>query len=187
MRINQLLETSDNNFEGSITTDLILSKLWICEQLKELDKTRFTTIYILGSWYGNLGFVLTRSDIKFKKIINVDIDKNRIDITDQIYKQLKIPSENMWADANTVDFRQADAKSAIINTSVQDIDPDRWFDNMPKGPLVVLQSRNNSEQGYPDLKTFDERFPLTNTMYLNQREFNDPETDYLRFMKIGIK
>ena len=187
MRISQLLEASDDNFEGSVTPDLILSKLWICEQLKELKETRFSTIYILGSWYGNLGFVLKRQDIKFKKIINVDHDQRQIEVTDRIYKQLKIPSENMWADANTVDFRQADDKSAIINTSVQDIDPDRWFDNMPKGPLVILQSRNNSEQGYPDLKTFDERFPMTNTMYVNQREFKDPETDYLRFMKIGIK
>lgn len=187
MRIKHLLETSNDSLEGSITPDLIQSKLWICEQLKDLDKTKFSAVYILGSWYGNLGFVLDRCDIKFKKIINVDLDQQQIEFTDKLYKKLKIPSENMWADANTIDFRQADSKSAIINTSVQDINPDRWFDNMPKGPLVILQSRNNSEQGYPDLKSFDERFPLTNTMYVNQREFQDPETKYLRFMKIGIK
>lgn len=38
MRINQLLESSEDSFQGSLTPDLIASKLWICETLKELKK-----------------------------------------------------------------------------------------------------------------------------------------------------
>ena len=187
MKIRHLLESSEDSFQGSLTPDLVASKLWICETLKELKKTKFSTVYVLGSWYGTMGYALKQCNIKFAKIINVEQDQSKVNFTDALYKKLHINSENTWADANTVDFSQADAKSLIINTSIQDIVGTRWFDSIPKGPLIVLQSRNNSETGHPDLKSFDELFKLQETLYVNQREFTDPETDYLRFLKVGVK
>jgi hypothetical protein len=187
MRIQHLLETSPDTFQGSITLDLMASKIWMCEQLKEHDRTRFSTIYILGSWYGNMGYVLKRCGIKFQKIINVDKNKSRIDFTDALYKRLGIKSENMWADANTVDYSQADQKSLIINTSQQDMTGNNWFESIPIGPLIAIQSRNNSESGHERLVDFDEQYPMREVIYDNEREFKDPETTYLRFMKIGVK
>jgi hypothetical protein len=187
MQIVQLLETSPDTFRGSITLDLMASKIWLCDQLKKHDRKKFSTIYILGSWYGNMGYVLKRCGIKFEKIINVDKNKDRIEFTDALYKRLGIKSDNIWADANTVDFRQADGQSLIINTSQQDIISNNWFESIPIGPLIAIQSRNNAKLGHKRLVDFDEQYPMREVIYDNEREFKDPETTYLRFMKIGIK
>ncbi|NDG31270.1 hypothetical protein EB118_14520 [bacterium] len=187
MRIRHLLETSPDTFQGSLTPDLIASKIWMCQQLKESKRTKFSTIYILGSWYGNMGYVLKKCGIKFKKIINVDQDQKRVKFSQELYKKLKIPSENKWADVNTVDFMEADQDSLIINTSISDMLKHRWFSSVPIGPLIALQSRNNAEGGHARLVDFDELFPMREVLYVNERQFSDPETDYLRFMKIGVK
>ncbi|NBO29667.1 MAG: hypothetical protein EBV10_10570 [Synechococcaceae bacterium WB6_1A_059] len=159
----------------------------MCQQLKESKRTKFSTIYILGSWYGNMGYVLKKCGIKFKKIINVDQDQKRVKFSQELYKKLKIPSENKWADVNTVDFMEADQDSLIINTSISDMLKHRWFSSVPIGPLIALQSRNNAEGGHARLVDFDELFPMREVLYVNERQFSDPETDYLRFMKIGVK
>jgi hypothetical protein len=187
MRITQLLETSPDTFQGSLTPDLIASKIWMCQQLKENKRTKFSTVYILGSWYGNMGYVLKKCGIKFDKIINVDKNLDRIKFTELLYKKLGIKSENQWADANTVSFDQADQRSLIINTSLQDMTSNRWFEAIPRGPLIAIQSRNNAAVGHERLLDFDEEFPMTEVIYDNERSFQDPETKYLRFMKIGVK
>ena len=187
MKIHQLLETSEDTFQGSLTPDLMASKMWLCDELKSHDRKRFTTIYILGSWYGNMGYILKRSGIKFQKIINVDNDRSRIKFTDELYKRLNIKADNVWADANTVDFSEADSKSLIICTSPQDIIYTRWFDSIPKGPLIAIQSRNNAELGNDSLVDFDGQFPMRQVLIVDERTYQDPETDYQRYMKIGVK
>ena len=187
MLIRQLLETSGNDWQGSLTPDLMASKIWLCDELKAHDRKRFSTIYILGSWYGNMGFVLKRCGIKFQKIINVDKDRARIDFTEKLYKKLNIRSDNVWADANTIDFSEADGRSLIICTSPQDIIYTRWFDSIPKGPLIAIQSRNNAELDNDSLVDFDSQFPMRQVLIVDERTYNDPETEYQRYMKIGIK
>ncbi len=155
--------------------------------LKEYDLKNFSTVYVLGSWYGNMGYILKRCGIKFRKIINVDRDRSKIVFTDRLYRALDIPSENLCLDANVVDFRKADSRSLIICTSPQDIIYTRWFKAVPKGPLIVIQSRNNAGLGHKDIEDFSKQFPMETVMMLDQRSFRDPETKYLRFMKIGIK
>lgn len=187
MRIQQLFETSSDSFKGSITPDLMASKIWLAQTLKEQDRRKFSTIYILGSWYGNMGFVLKRMGIKFNKIINVDHNKSRINFVDQLYKKLNIDSDNVWADANTVDFRQLDQKGLVINTSPQDIIYTRWFESIPIGPLIAIQSRNRAKLGHSSLVKFDQQFPMKEVLFLDQHSFQDPETEYQRYMKIGVK
>lgn len=187
MKIQHLLETSPDTFQGSITPDLMASKIWLCDELKAHDRKQFSTIYILGSWYGNMGFILKKCGIKFQKIINVDKDRSRIDFTEKLYKKLNIRSDNVWANANTIDFSKADGRSLIICTSPQDIIYTRWFDSIPKGPLIAIQSRNNAELGNDSLVDFDGQFPMQQVLIVDERTYQDPEADYQRYMKIGIK
>lgn len=188
MRFTDLKETSPITFEGSITSDLIKSKLWICKSLDILNKTEFSTIYILGSWYGNMGFILLKCNIKFKKIINVDINKKWLTFAHKLLNKLGINVQSMNKDANTLSYKQADTNSLVINTSVNEINGKEWFDNIPKGTLVVLQSRNNADNiKYETLQQFDQDFFLSDTLVLDQITLEDPETQYQRFMKIGIK
>jgi len=50
-----------------------------------------------------------------------------------------------------------------------------------------LQSRNNANGVYDSLEELDQEFFLTDTLVLDEKTFEDPETQYQRFMKIGIK
>jgi hypothetical protein len=39
----------------------------------------------------------------------------------------------------------------------------------------------------PGFAEFDKQFPLRKTYFLDEVELEDPETEYERFMKIGVK
>ena len=186
MRFFDITESSPNTFKGSLTPDLVKSKLWLCETLKNLGFSDFDTIYILGSWYGNTAIALNRSNIDFTKIINVDIDRVVLKQSKDLLSQLGIDSTYLNKDANKLSYSQLNPNSLIINTSINDINGMDWFNNIPAGTLILLQSRNNVSNGIKNLKEFDERFTLNETLFLGQKTLVDPETEYQRFMKIGI-
>lgn len=188
MRFKELNEVSPPTFKGSLTPDLLTSKIWLCQNLKKLGQTKFSTIYILGSWYGTMAVILSRCGISFDKIINVDSNKHHITVSHKILSALDISVQSMNKDVNELNYMQLDKNSLIINTSVNDIDDNKWFDNIPSGSLVALQSRNNViNPKHNNLKDLDQEFPLSKTMFLGKLSLQDPETEYQRFMKIGTK
>ena len=183
----KLIETSGYSFKGSITPDLMLSKIWLAEQLKELG-VKFSTIYILGSWYGNMAYVLTKFNIPANKIINVDINEQWLDFSSKLLKSLGKNVYSMNKDANKLNYQQLGEKGLVINTSETDIPGRQWYKNIPMGTLVAIQSRDNADnQRYNTVKEFDLAYPMSETLYINKLDLTDPETDYQRFMKIGIK
>jgi hypothetical protein len=188
MRIASLLESSGYSPQGSITNDLILSKMWICEVLKKLGYKKVSTVYILGSWYGNMALILDRMGIGYKHIINVEIKKDWLKYSQELLDRAGIKAEPMLKDANTLDYRQLDKNGLVINTGTHDIKGDGWWTNIPEGTLVVLQSRNQIEHPiHNTLEEFDKDFPMSETLYVGETTLTDPETKYNRFMKIGIK
>lgn len=188
MRFEELNEISPPTFKGSLTPDLLKSKIWLCNNLKKLGRKKFSTIYILGSWYGTMSIVLKKCGIEFKKVINVDIDKKHIEVSDRLLSALNFNHQCIHKDANTLNYTQLDKNSLIINTSTNDIDGETWFDRIPEGTLVALQSRNNVDTpNYQTLEELDKEFFLTDTLFLDELNVEDPETQYQRFMKIGIK
>lgn len=187
MRYHELNEISAPTFQGSLTPDLLISKIWLCKKLKQLGKETFSTIYVLGSWYGGMAVILDRCNIKFEKIINIDADQNHINVSDQLLSALDINHQCIHGDVNRLKYKQLDKKSLIINTSINDIKGEVWFDRIPEGTLVALQSRNNANGRYDTLEELDQEYFLTDTLFLDELSLEDPETEYQRFMKIGIK
>lgn len=188
MRFNELEEGSPLTFKGSLTPDLLKSKLWLCQSLKTIGRTKFSTIYILGSWYGNMAVVLNKCRISFDKIINVDIDKKHIVNSQRLLSAMGINVQSMNRDANKLNYKQVDKNSLVINTSVNEIEDHGWFDKIPDGTLVALQSRNNLDSDYcTTLEKLNQEFFLNDTLVLDQINLEDPETKYQRFMKIGVK
>ena len=140
----RLHEFSPDTLKGSFTSDLITSKLWLIKEVGSIHK-KFNTIYILGSWYGNLSlFLFKKHDIQFKKIINVDLDKKALSTGQEMADELGVSDkiEPMVKDANTLDYRQATKPSLVINTSVNDMNNEGWFDNIPKGTLVAFKAHS---------------------------------------------
>ena len=177
----RLLEFSPSTLQGSFESGLILNKLWLIHELKKI-QDQFSTIYILGSWYGNMSILLNRSGIQYDHIVNVDQDAGVVRGAQRIARILKIDDriEPMVKDANRLDYRQLDQDGLVINTSCHDMANRGWFDHIPAGVMVALQSRDDVDH---DLDAYD----LSRTLYQGSRSARDPETDYTSVLRIGVK
>ena len=195
MRINQITEDSPLTVEGSFTKDLLISKLWLWEELsnvlRELGIDHVNAVYVLGSWTGGVGMVLAAKHFDTDTIINVDRDSNWIEASKDIANRMGFAdlTQHMVSDANQIDYRQAQSPSVVINTSTNDISGNRWFDNIPKGTIVVLQGRDaaNSTVSRGSLDNFVSDYPMQKVLFLGQLPLQDPETAYHRYMVIGIR
>lgn len=188
MRLGDLEESSGFSFEGSITDDLLISKMWLCKTLQALGHKNFSTVYILGSWYGNMALIFDRMGMTYDKIINVDINKEWLSSSKDLLNKAGVKSEFMLKDANKLNYQQVDKNSLVINTSVPDIKGNNWWANIPKGTLVALQYRDNiPEQKYSSLKDFTNDYSMSRLEFSNKLSLEDPETKYTRFMIIGTK
>ena len=192
MILNELYaleESSGYSLEGSFTHDLTTSKVWLIQELARIKPT-ITTLYILGSWYGNLALYMTLDpEVKVKKFINVETDQSMLDQSERMLDRVGARNvEYMNTDANDLDYRQLGMDGAVINTSLTDMDGEDWFRNIPDGTLVVMQARDN-DPGYQYHSTDDilKKFPLSQVMYQGKLRLKDPETHYHRFMVIGRK
>ena len=187
--LTHLSESSGYTLKGSFTPDLLASKVWLLTELARITP-RVGTVYVLGSWYGNLA-IINQLDpiIKYKKLINVETDKKFLQVSQRIHNHLGIDNtEYMFKDANDLDYRQLGSDGVVINTSLTDMQGQAWFDNIPKGTLVVMQSRDH-DPGNAAHSTQDiiDRFPLSEIIYNGELDLEDPETEYTRYMVIGIK
>lgn len=195
MKLLEFTENSPLTVEGSFTEDLAASKLWLCTgvqaMLEQENIPKLNTIYVLGSWYGNMSLFLIAKHIKFKKIINVDRNPKYIKTSKKLAKELGIDNEVefMSTDANSLDYRHAKYPSLVINTSCNEIKGTEWFDNIPDGTFVAMQARNNGDSvnQFDNLGEFADKYILSDTYFCDSLDLKDPETNYTRYMIIGIK
>lgn len=194
MIINEILtlpvnESSGYSLEGSFTPDLIKSKVWLLNELARIAPS-VGTIYVLGSWYGNLGVLLALDPVlQYQQLINVETNKQFLHASKRIHDHLGLDNTKyMLADANDLDYRQLDTDGVVINTSLTDMPGQGWFDHIPVGTLVVMQSRDH-DPGNAAHSTQDiiDRYPLGEIIYDGRLKLQDPETAYTRYMVIGIK
>ena len=109
MILNELYaldESSGYSLEGSFTHDLTTSKVWLLQELARI-KPNITTVYILGSWYGNLALYMHLTNIvNVKKIINVETDQKMLDQSERMLDHIGARNiEYMSKDANDLDYR----------------------------------------------------------------------------------
>ena len=176
----KLLEFSPLTMQGSFDRGLIMNKLWLIHELEKI-QDQFSTIYILGSWYGNMSILLAKSGIEYNHIVNVDQDTDVTRQAQRIGRMLNISDiEYMAKDANRLNYQQLDLDGLVINTSCHDMDNRGWFDHIPAGVLVALQSRDDVDD---DLSAYD----LSQTLYQGSRSAQDPETSYKSLLRIGVK
>lgn len=184
-----LSESSGSSLVGSFTPDLVFSKLWLMRELAKISPD-VSTMYILGSWYGNLALLLTRyPQIQVDHMINVETDPERLDTGERILDQAGAGNvEHMLKDANDLDYRQLGPNGVVVNTSLNDIKGTDWFENIPKGTLVVMQARDQVEnEQFAGPEDIEQKFPLDQVLYSGRLDLEDPETKYTRFMIIGVK
>jgi hypothetical protein len=190
MRIQDLInESSGSSLAGSFTRDLTTSKVWLLTELAKI-APQLSTMYVLGSWYGNLALYNTLQPmIGVDRIINVDIDPERLAQSQRMLDSVGANNvEHMLKDANELDYRQVGRGGAVINVSLTNIAKDQWFENIPPGTMVVMQARDQDPgEQYHSVQDIVDRFPLSRILYQGTMQLQDPETKYHRYMVIGIK
>ena len=182
-------EASPNTLEGSFTPDLVESKKWLCDMLaKGLKGKNAGTIYVLGSWYGNMGIFLHEADIKFDKLVLVEPNEEYL-------RQSKKLLDKHNADGKIVFLNQKaedvvyEKPGVVINTSCNETGP-VFLNKVPDNMLCLLQARNNNESTlFPTeaMEDFVDYFPLSKVYYTGDKYLEDPEINYVRYMKIGRK
>lgn len=182
-------ESSGYSLAGSMTRDLTASKVWLLTELERIQKD-FGTVYVLGSWYGNLAlYMKLQPGITADKIILVEKNKEFLSTSKKILDQAGADNvEYMLKDSNKLDYQQLNDSGAVINTSLTDMPGRAWFLNIPAGALVVLQGRDHDPgQEYHSTQDIVDRFPLSEVLYHGRMQLRDPETEYTRYMVIGRK
>ncbi|MDA8882805.1 hypothetical protein N9I00_00195 [bacterium] len=184
------------------------SKLWLVHELKKCNAD-LGTVFLCAGWYATLATMLFESDIKVDKIRSFDIDETCVDIAETFNKPW---FGNQWqfksitADILDIDYTQhtwqcwsktnnrmsypiIDSPDTIINTSCEHIaNFAAWYDLIPDGKLVILQSNNFFEveehvNCINSIEEFVVMAPMQNILYSGELKLDK----YKRFMIIGYK
>ena len=191
--LTRLAEVAPNTLSGSDSPNLNLERFWAVVELSKI-KNHYDTIYILGSWYGNVALMLFMLEqyISFDQIINDEINRDSLHIGQQRLKQLGLAdrTQPMLKDANDLNYDQLGLDGLVINLSCHNIPSLKWLDHIPDGTMVVLQGRNQdpgAKNQYKNFAQFDSNLTLSQTLYQDRLRLNDTDGAYEQYMKIGIK
>ena len=183
----EVTEASPNTLEGSFTPDLVESKTWLAEMLaKGLKGKNAGTIYVLGSWYGNMGIFLQQAGVKFDKLVLVEPDEEALMRSKDLLQQIGDEGKLILIHQKAEDVVY-EKPGVVINTSCNETGP-VFLTKLPDNMLCLLQARNNNENTlFPteQIEDFVDYFPLEKVYYTGEKQLEDPEVNYTRFMKIG--
>ena len=174
----QTNEASPDTFKGSISKDQLLSRLWMSKELEKVAQPKSAAV--LGSWYGVLPYVL-------KKYNNIDkiyaIDK--LDDCLNVSKKINPSVKHINADCNKLKYKT----DCVINPSINNIEGDRWYKNIPEGTLCLFQTEDiELGDGCPhDLQSMKEKYPLSKYLYEGSIKSSDKDGELTRSMVIGYK
>lgn len=184
------------------------SKIWLIQELKRC-KVDLGTVFLCAGWYATLATMLFESGMKIDKVRSFDIDKSTVDIAEVFNKpwfteewKFKALVQDIheidydthtwqyWSNKNNrMSYPITDNPDTIINTSCEHInDFQDWYDKIPKGKLVVLQSNNFFEVDehvncVNNLAEFADMSAMDKVLYQGELSLQK----YTRYMRIGFK
>jgi hypothetical protein len=172
----------------------VKSKIWLCENLERFLPEN-SMVLILGSWVNVLGFMmLSRRPDGYSYVKGVDKDEGAVEIANKLcsYWYIEGIGNTVLDDANTTDTR---GFNAVINCSSEHMENTTWFDNIPDGTLVCVQSSNITdtkdpwfvENPSPTIDSFKEKYPLRDIKFCDTLSIQYGDWGYDRYMIIGIK
>ena len=182
--------------------------MWLVHELEKCN-VELGTVFLCAGWYATLATMLFQSNIKLLNVRSFDIDDTCVDIAETFNKpwfvdqwRFKSITQDImdvdydehtwqyWSNANNrMSYPIVDSPDTIINTSCEHIaNFTAWYDKIPDGKLVVLQSNNFFEveehvNCVNSIEEFAVKAPMQNILYSGELEF----PKYKRFMLIGYK
>jgi hypothetical protein len=171
-------EASPDSFRGSISKDQLLSRLWMSEKLSKVAQPK--SIAVLGSWYGVLPYVLNKYN-NTDKIYAIDILDDCLNVSKKLNPNVK----HINHDCNKLKYNV----DCVINPSINNIEGDKWYKNIPDGTLCLFQTEDiEVAKNCPnDLKSLKAKYPLSKYLYAGRLNSSDKDGKLTRSMVIGYK
>ena len=204
--LRNAVDNYDADLSDALSWGQLKSKRWLVDEIEQLDLNLGTT-FLCAGWYATLAAMLFESKCKIEKIRSFDIDPNCAIIAETVNRHNVKDGWKFKASTNDIhnityenfsyishrydgsEVELCDSADTVINTSCEHIENfDDWYDKIPDGKLVVLQSNNyysieNHVNCVAGPLEFAEQSPMTTTLYQGALEL----PKYTRFMRIGIK
>ena len=171
------------------------SKIWLVkklEQVIEQNDLNFSDTHVLGSWLGLLGMIMYSRGFPFEHLHNYDLSERSIERSKTFLDSLRVTGRLTQTQQDVNLLTYSNDNILVCNTSVDNIEGDGWFNNIPSGALVALQTRSGNNiidevNVCNSLREFENQFPLTDKLYTGSKYICYPEFSYYRYMLIGIK
>ena len=182
------------------------SKKWLVDKLQQCNLD-LGTVFLCAGWYATLVPMIQEANLKFNKIRSFDLDKNVWTIAEIFNRPLV--TDDWRFKAQTLDIHEIeyndfhystiksdgsieqckDSANTIINTSCEHIENfGEWYDKIPKGKLICLQSNNyvaidEHVNCVSSLEEFAKQTPMSELLFEGELDLGK----YKRFMRIGYK
>ena len=178
------------------------SKLWLCEELEKLQPKHFgnATIWILGAWYATTAFFLfCRNRLQIEHIRSFDLDPLNAEVAESLNKAWVQDNSRFKAFVANIEelnyqsseLYQSTCPNIVVNTACEHMASKQWFNIIPHGRVMVLQSTHLEHHDHVSRVTsaeeLKEQLPLTKLLYSGTLTIEEPHRTYQRFMTIGIK
>ena len=178
------------------------SKLWLCQNVEKVLNEKNVgpaTIWIYGSWYGTLAYMLlSRERLNIKKICCFDIDPEANKIAAKVLNhwicqgvEIEIIEQDCLAITPDSSMYQTAKPDLIINTSCEHMNSYQWWEQFPQGTLFALQSTDMTHPTHINCATSLEHFQsqITPSQFAvaAEKKFSYPGFKFSRFMLIGEK
>ncbi len=188
--------------KDAISDGQLNSKLWLLDRIKGID---LGTVFICAGWYGILATMMFEDEnIYVDKIRSFDLDDNCWKIAEDFNRPwtkdnwkfkastldittMQFPTKYKTYRANGTSLILDEMPDTIINTSCEHIEKfTEWFNAIPKGKLVALQTNNYFDlpehvNCVKNLAEFKEQAPLSDVIYEGELKLEK----YTRYMIIG--
>lgn len=185
----------------------VQSKLWLIDEIKKINGGKFDhgAVVFYGGWYNFIAHMMFKL-CSLKKVYNIDMNGKIVEPSKRLYhdemmderfqpvkadvdqlvwtgpdklKYLKGKEGVAWVELNDI--------AIIINTSCEHMD-ETWFENLPAGTLVALQTNDyfDNEQHVNCVASLGDalkKYPMSDVLYSGELD----TYLYNRFMIIGIK
>jgi len=170
------------NYIDALSSGQINSKIWLIDELKNLD-TSFENTLVIGGWLGLSSNWIMKNKIS-KNITNLDLDADAIKFSDELNKYVTGYNEGIVEDITQFSHNEYDL---VINTSAEHMN-EEWFENIKLGTTVVIQTNDfhdlpehiNTVNDIDDMKS---KFPMSNILFEGVKDV----VRYNRYMLIGKK
>ena len=204
--LKKLVDNPDFDID-CISRGQLESKKWLVDELKNIDNLVLGKVCLCAGWYATVVPLLVEAGIEFDLIRSFDLDPSVWKIAEAFNKDLLIDGwkfKAQTADINELDFAVTrfeterddgtfqplkERFNTIVNTSCEHIEGfDSWYNKMPAGKLMILQSNNYFEidehvNCSESLEAFAKQTPMSQVLYQGELELEK----YTRYMRIGYK